>query len=398
MASKVGQSSSPWPDAFDALHEYLAGVDFKGWEYDDLLASPLVNFLTRWGLYPRIAAVQVAKRAPLNLRPLLGVPKLHSTKAFGFMVKGYLHHHLATGEEKYLKTARFALDWLLTNTSSGYSGACWGNDFDFASRAGFFPKHLPTVVWSSHIQEAFDLAHRVLGDERYAQVVERVGRFVLNDLEMRRDETGHCIAYAPGIWSPVHNSNLLAAVALLRSWKLTGDELMFRAAAAAVNWSQARINEDGSWFYGDIPMLHWIDNYHTAYNLDCLCKAHELSDGRIGEPEIIERTYTFWKKNLFTPKGAPKFYYNRLHPLDIQATAQAIESFARYSLYDPDALANAEKVAHWAINHMRKENGAFRYRIHKHWNNNLEAIHWGQGTMLSALGYLIYHLQKTVPR
>jgi hypothetical protein len=39
---------------------------------------------------------------------------------------------------------------------------------------------------------------------------------------------------------------------------------------------------------------------------------------------------------------------------------------------------------------MQKKNGAFRYQIRRFWKNNLEAIHWGQSTMLAALGAYLY--------
>lgn len=383
-----------WLRAFSDLDAWLQKRNYKGWEYDDLLASRLVNFLTSWGKYPRIAAVQIAKRIPLNLRAILGVPRLHSTKAFGFMVKGWIHHYVATGDPSNLGSVRFALGWLLENRSPGFDEFCWGNDYDYASRGGFIRRRHPTVVWTSHIQEAFFIANNALENVNYKDVIVSIGRFADRNLETIEDEKGVCLAYAPGIPEPIHNSNLLAAVALIRAWKLSGDDSMLHKAGKAVNWSQNRINRNGSWYYGDTSMLQWIDNYHTAYNLDCLCKVHELTDGRIGDMDIIRRTYAFWRDNLFTTEGIPKFYHDRKYPLDIQATAQAIESFARFSRYDPEALILARRVAAWAISNMRKRNGAFRYRIYRHWKNNLEAIHWGQSTMLSALGYLLYYSKQ----
>lgn len=311
------------------------------------------------------------------------------------MVKGYLYHHLATGEDKYLEFVESALSWLMQNKSTGYSGFCWGNDFDFASRAGIFPKGLPTIVWTSHIQEAFNLAYDVLKKNKYKEVVISTANFIENDLQRIQDSTGICFAYAPGIVKPVHNSNLLGAAALLRAWKYTGNEKHLELAKQSINWSVSRINNDGSWFYGDENMLHWIDNYHTAYNLDSLCKAHEIAGKDLVNPEIIKKTYHYWKSHLFTEDFQPKFYHNRLYPLDIQAAAQAVESFSRYSQYESEALNSARKVAHWTINNMLKKNGSFRYRIYKYWKNNLEPIHWGQAAMLSALGYLLFHTSNS---
>jgi hypothetical protein len=382
-------------ESFDRLSGYLVSQDFKGYEYDDLLASPFVNAVAGRGLYPRIAAVQAAKRFPFDIRRLVGVPKLHSTKAWGFIIKGYLYHYLATGDDRYLPLARRGLRWLQENTSRGYSGACWGNDFDFASRSGFMPKGLPTIVWTSHIQAAFALAHEVFGDSEYRDVVVSAAEFIERDLERMPDSTGLCLAYAPGIKHPVHNSNLLGVVALLRGWRHSNRHSYLELARQSINWSVAKINPDGSWFYGTLPMLHWIDNYHTGYVLDCLCEAQDIAGGAFVPSTVIARTYEFWRDHLFEADGRPKFYHDRVHPTDIQATAQAIESFAKYSRRDPNALAHAVKVATWALAHMQKANGAYRYRIYKHWTNQLEAIHWGQGTMLSALGHVLFHQQHS---
>ncbi|HUF09762.1 MAG TPA: hypothetical protein VMO47_10600 [Rhodothermales bacterium] len=381
--------------AFDDLHRYLVEKNFTGWEYDDLLASPFVNSLTRFGLYPRIAAVQLAKRCPINLRPFLGVPRLQSTKAWGFIVKGYLYNYLATDDDRYLPLVRRGLDWLIENRSPGRVEFCWGNDFDFASRSGFFPKRLPTVVWTSHIQAAFDLAWDTLGDPRYRDVVISSARFVETDLERNGDDTGICFAYAPGVNCVVHNSNLLGAVALLRGWRHTGNEDHYELARTAINWSLTRMNPDGSWYYGDRGMQHWIDNYHTGYNLDSLVLARVLTQGNLVKQTDINKTYVFWRDHFFESTGAPKFYHDRVYPHDIQATAQAIESLSKYSVYDRDALALAKKVFDWAIRSMGKENGSFRYRIYRHWTNHLEAIHWGQATMLSAIGHLLYYTKRS---
>lgn len=381
-------------NSIEKLQNYAIKNDFKGYEYDDLLASPLVNFISFNSLYLKIAGVQIAKRFPINLRKILFVPKLHSTKAFGFFAKGFLYNYKTTNNIDQLKLAEDALNWLITNKSEGYSGFCWGNDFPFASRAGYFPKFMPTIVWSSHIQKAFDLAYEVTKNTKYLDIVLSIAKFVENDLVRQEDKNGFCFAYAPKIVSQVHNSNLLGAIALLRAWKHSKNQTQFDLAQQSINWSISKINADGSWFYGNIPMLHWIDNYHTAYNLDCLCEAYEITEGKIEDFSYIDRTYKFWIDNLFTKDAIPKFYYNKLYPIDIQATAQAIETLSKYTIYDKNALDKSCQTLIWAIDNMQKLNGSFRYRKYKHFDNQLEAIHWGQATMFSAMNHFLYYFKQ----
>ena len=54
--------------------------------------------------------------------------------------------------------------------SSGYSGACWGNHFDYQSRSSYVPKGLPSVVWTSLIGHAFLDAHDHFGNDSYLNV------------------------------------------------------------------------------------------------------------------------------------------------------------------------------------------------------------------------------------
>ena len=148
------------------LDSLVTAVDYRGYEFDDFLDSPIVRALSFDNLLLKRIFIQVGERLPWNIRPLLAVRKLPSTKANGFFARGYLHAYQATGEAQWLERRTALLDWLIENTSPGYSGPAWGNAFDFASRGGVIKQGEPTVVWTSHIGEAFLTAHSILGDSR----------------------------------------------------------------------------------------------------------------------------------------------------------------------------------------------------------------------------------------
>ncbi|GAX61185.1 hypothetical protein SCALIN_C18_0004 [Candidatus Scalindua japonica] len=323
-------------------------------------------------------AIQVGRRSIINLRGALGVKKLHSSKAFGFFAKGYLYHYLTTQDTTYLDLAREHLAWLENNYTKGYNGMSWGNSFDFASRGGFIPKGLPTIVWTAHISESFDFAYSVLKQESYKNTVIKAAGFIHENLERFEDDTGVCLGYVPGETCVIHNSNLLGAVALLRAWKYTQNNDYYDLARKAINWSCSRINSDGSWYYGDDMKYKWLDNFHTAYNLDSLVAAQDIGGEDLVKQDVIDATYKFWVDNFFLEDGTPGYYHNETYPIDIQCASQAIESLAKYSERDQNAIHLALKVANWTIDHMQKKNGAFRFRKGRIVNNNLELIHWGQ--------------------
>jgi hypothetical protein len=379
-------------DAFLALHDNAIRAGYCGYEFDDLLASRIVRLLAGNSLIRQRVAVQVGERLPVNVRPLLGVPKLESTKARSFFAKGYLWLYASTSDRHWLGAATASLDWLLQHPSTGYHGLSWGNHFDFASRAGFFPKHLPTVVWSAHIAEAMALASSVIPNPRYRDAVERVADFIVMDLGMTEDAHGICLHYAPGVPAEIHNSNLLGAAILARASDHRNEPKWREIAIRSYQWSLHHWQSDGSWLYGVGPRYHWSDNFHTAYVIDSLLTGHNL----LGEEEVpwsvIERSVTYWITNFFGSDGTPNYYNDRTYPLDIQCAAQAIETLSRLSDRFAACGPLASKTLTWTLDRMRKPNGAFRYQIHRRIRNNLESFHWGQATMLSALGAYLYHV------
>jgi hypothetical protein len=369
------------------LRAWAEAAAYRGWEFDDLLASRLVRAMTFDRTLPKRLWIQLGARSPWNLRPLLRVPKLPSTKASGFFARGYIHLFRATGAGGWLGAANARLDWLLDHPSRGYPGISWGNHFDFASRGGFYPRGLPTVVWTAHIAEAFDLSYATREAAAHRDAVIESGTFVLEALERAPDDDGgFCFGYAPGVMNRVHNSNLLGAATLLRRYRLTGEPACLEAAERSIRWSLRRQGDDGSWTYGDGPQYRWIDSFHTAYVLESLKLAHDVGGEGLVPWARIQATYDFWAARFFLRDGTPKFYHDRVYPIDIQCAAQAIETLSRLSPVFPSAGPLADRVLAWTLAHMRKPNGAFRFRRTRRRANDLESIHWGQATMMSALG------------
>jgi hypothetical protein len=381
-------------DHFSELDRLVSAAGYRGYEFDDFLSSPILRALSFNNLLLQRIYIQLGERLPLNLRPLLGVQRLLSTKANGFFARGYLDAFRATGESQWLEKGTLLLDWLLKNPTPGYSGPAWGNAFDFASRGGFIPRGMPTVVWTSHIGEAFVVGHSVTKDKRYLDAIVGIGEFVLHDLPRHEDDQGICIGYTPTQLSLVHNSNLLGATALLRAWSFDRDSLKLDAACRAIAWSIKHMNPDGSWFYGVAEKYKWIDNFHTAYVIDCLLEGRAILGENVVPRKALERTITFWKEHFFGADGEPYYYSDRRYPLDSQCTAQAIETFARLSCLDRESLGRAYQVVRWAIANFRRRDGFYIYRRGRFFTNRLVAIHWGQATMLAALGSLLYHDSK----
>src|SRR5262249_8109700 len=116
------------------LFDWLERNDYKGYDTFDGLSARFFRPFTFETKTFRIVLQQSVRRSIVNLRPLLGIKKHHSSKGMGFLARGFLRLYQSTGDEMWRQKAEFALQWLMENQSKGYSGACWGNHFDYQSR------------------------------------------------------------------------------------------------------------------------------------------------------------------------------------------------------------------------------------------------------------------------
>jgi hypothetical protein len=153
-------------------------------------------------------------------------------------------------------------------------------------------------------------------------------------------------------------------------------------------YSCSRQNPDGSWDYGELPKYHWIDNFHTGYNLDCL-KRYRESTGDAGFDDAMRRGFRYFKNTFFEADGRPKYYHNKTYPIDSQCAGQAIDTLTFFSGDDRDAQPLAAKVAAWTIRHMQDKDGHFYYRDLGWAVNKTPMLHWGQGVIFKALAHLL---------
>jgi len=376
------------------LAGWLEQNDYRGYDAFDGLNAKFVRPLTFENKFLRTVLQQGVRRFPVNVRPLLGIAKGHSTKGMGFLARGFMRLHDATGDQMWADKAEFALEWLVENQSLGYSGACWGNHFDYQSRSFYLPRGVPTVVWTSLIGHAFLDGYDHFKKNRYLQMAVSACEHILHDLNTYPDGEGTCISYVPSQNSQVHNANTLGASLLARTYSHTRNESYRALAQKAIQYTAHHQRPDASWYYGEKTNLHWVDNFHTAYVLDCF-KYYSDSTGDSRFEGNLTSGYQYWKKTFFLTDGTPRYYDYKTLPVDIQCSSQAIDTLVFFSDRDPESLRLALKVAEWTMANMQDQSGYFYYRRYSPWLvNKTPTLHWGQATMMSALAGL-YRLLLT---
>jgi len=371
------------------LYDWLEANDYQAYDTFDGLNARFLRPLTFNNKFLRIALQQGVRRFPINIRPMVGISKSRSTKGMGFLARAFIRLHDADGDSVWKTKAESALEWLIDNQSPGYTGACWGNHFDYQSRTGFASKGVPSVVWTSLIGHAFLDAHDRYSHHGYLEIADSSCQHILHDLALQPEGDSLCIGYFPSARNTkVHNANTLGASLLARTYSYTGNESYRSVAEKAIRYTVKHQRPNASWYYGEASNLHWVDNFHTGYVLDSLKHYADFAGDRQFEQCMIDG-YNYWKTSFFVPDGTPKYYDHKTLPIDIQCCSQAIDTLVCFHDKDSASLSLAIEIAKWTIQHMQARSGYFYYRRYSPWLvNRTPTLHWGQATMLCALSGL----------
>lgn len=363
------------------LQVFIEARSYAGYDPFDALNSPLLRAVCMGNKWARIVCIQFLRRFPINIRPLLLMPKGHNPKALGLFLEGYVRLYRLNPKEEYLERIRSLitlLDETRTATSSGHG---WGYNFDWQSRAFFVPKYTPTIVNSSFIGHALlDVAEAGL-DQRGLELALPIGDFILNDLNRIQDLDTFCFSYTPLDNYAVHNANLLGASLLIRLWKHTGQEALKEEALTALAYSMRHQREDGSWHYSEKTGSHWIDSFHTGFNLEGIRRFFRAGEGTQWL-HAYDRGRAYYRDNFFLADGTPKYYHDRVFPLDIHSPAEAVAFFSEEG---DDFGVLTDLVLEWMLNNLRDKRGYFYFRKSAHFTNRIPYMRWGQAWAFRAL-------------
>lgn len=373
-------------NSISKVESWVENHNYKGYDPGDGLNSFLRPLAFGNRLAERVL-LQLIWKSPFNLRPLIGIKPMDSTKGRGYMAWGYLYLYKITNDPSYKTKALACLDWLVANKAAGHDGYAWGNHFDFVTRSGCNPAGSPIIVWTSLIGSAFLEAYEQTKEDRFLEVAKGICKWILK-LPREETSTGVCLSYVPFMQSSIHNSNMLGAGMLASTYKYTGENELLDVAQNAMLYSCSRQLNNGSWWYGEQPKYHWIDNFHTGYNLDSLKRYLDSTGDDTFRPHF-QKGMRYYRDVFFEMDEKPRYYHDKTYPIDIQCAAQAIETLAYCSEDDPACLELSRKVATWTIENMQHRSGYFYFRQYPMIKAKTAYIHWGQATMFKALATLL---------
>jgi len=371
------------------LKAFVEAEDYAGYDPYDALNSPLLRVVSSRSKSMRMAVTQLMRRSPINLRPLLGVRKGHNPKAVGLFLWGYSRLYRMHRGAADLDRIHYLLDLIETLRSEGYSGNSWGYNFDWQSRTFFRPKGTPTVVNTAFIGHALLDCYEHTGIQQALDLAIPIKDFILRDLNRIQQGDAFCFSYTPIDTDAVHNANLLGASILGRIAGHLGDGQCREAALSSLAYSMKCQRDDGSWFYAEPKMQNWIDSFHTGFNLQALRSMIDTGLAR-EYTEGYERGVKYYADHFFLADGTPKYYHDRVYPIDIHAPAEAVYFFS--------GMGNAyeeltSRVLKWMLKNMASPAGCFYFRKGKFMTNGIPYMRWSQAWVFHALTE--YLLQST---
>jgi len=375
-------------DSLQRLLSYCEKKDWKGCDPYDGLNTPCRKALPLEGRIFRILLIQFLKRSPLNLRKLLFIEEDHNPKGLGLFLSAVVRLYDHCGEERYKKLAYRFIDLLLEKKSIGYRGICWGYNFDWQSKAFFLPKYTPTVVATSFVANAFLDAYQTFKEEQFLKIARSSCDFIYHDLNRTYGKESFCFSYSPLDKTTIHNANILGAHLLARTASFTQEDKLKKTAFDSIKFVIDHQNSDGSWYYGTQAHHRWIDNFHTGFVLESLSDYINFSS----KSELrsnLKRGLEFYLDNFFLADGTPKYYHDRIYPIDIHSCAQSIITLVELGSVSEQNQQLAEKVALWTLANMQDSKGYFYFQRMSLLTNKIAYMRWSQAWMLKALVTLL---------
>jgi hypothetical protein len=373
--------------AIAKLLAYCRANDWAGHDPYDALNSGIFTALPFLdSRIPRLVLTQALKRSPVNLRPLLLVPRTQNPKALALFLSALLRLRGQRRTEGVDADIEYLIERLAALRSPSQPYCCWGYSFPWQTRTVVVPAGAPNLVCTCFVANALLDAWKAGGDARCLEMVSSAAAYLTDELYWENGDSAGFSYPMPSVRVPVHNANLLAAALLCRMYAHTREDRFLAPALRVARYSAGRQRPDGSWYYGEAPSQRWIDNFHTGYNLcalDSITRYAETAEFAAH----LRRGFTFYRANFFREDGVVKYFHNRTYPIDIHCVAQSIITLATFS--SADNLAMAQTVLAWALKHMWQERGFFYYRVLRPCTVRISYMRWSQAWMLLAMVTLL---------
>lgn len=366
--------------------DWAATRDYAGYDYADGLSSRFLRAVPFEHRVLNLGMQELAKRSPVNIRPLLLIPKRKSFKGTGLFISANITAYEVTNNEQYRSEAFRLGRWLLDHRQEQPFG--WGHNHRIQTIDRTIPRNTPSIVTLTYVTRAL-LRLREMGFELPMNLPENIRSTITETLAYERVEGGARINYRAGHAADytIINANALGAALLLEVAEAYDAPELIELAEPIFEYVATMQTPCGGWAYADPAESSHLsmDNHHNGFVLESFLRRQELrQDGRY--EGVIADALHFHRESLFRPDGAPNWDEHAAYPRDIHAASQGIITFTRAGDH-----AFAKQILDWTIDQLHQGNGRFAYRKGRIVTRRFTLMRWCQAWMARALATVVAH-------
>lgn len=374
-----------------AIQSYVGKNGYASFDPYDGLCTPLSTVIGRSQLGLRVWQ-QAIRLFPINIRPLLGIKKLVHTKTVSDFASAYSILY-ATNPSSDIKEAAIEQLALLAKLRIPTEiGMGWGLRFRFATRYVVADESTLNSYQTINAIHAFLDGYDAFQDEQYLNWATQGCEF--QEKEMGYQDFGDYMVwnYWMGLDEHVYNISGLMLGVSARMYSVTKEKKYLVWTQKLHRLICKAQNSDGSWYYSNGPRGQWYDGYHTGFILEGLSRAilYGVVDD---EGDYLQKGIKFYHEELFTPEGHAGYYSTDPYPIEVQNSAQAIQTqtflakLGYASVEDIVSLFTATDNALW------NSNGYYNYMKRSSWTYTTPMHRWGTGPMILALAHAAQYLK-----
>ncbi len=378
-----------WKSIIEKALNFVEKEKYLSFDPFDVLLSSFVDKATQQNILARRLAIQINRKLPCNIRPLLGIPKKMHIKIVSDMLSVYSLLYGNDNQNVYQEKAQYMYDRLMERKITVHEGISWGIDFPYTTRFTNVSYETPNLFNTLNSTNALLDYYDITQDISIRKIIMQIMSSLYKDLGIVY--TGDNIAwlrYYPKQTVPVLNVNAMAASIFVRINKTFKNDIVPQTdITQLLALLRSYQNPDGSWYYAASREGQWIDGFHSGYIIESLAYVTSvLNTGDIDE--MLTKGIDFYIHNLFSVNGIPKYYDKKLYPIESQNCAQAIQTLAKLYLYGKvDTRKLLQNVISHTLRYLYNPKGYFFYKKEKYFTHKQFYMRWSQTPMILALLY-----------
>lgn len=234
---------------------------------------------------------------------------------------------------KYIEYAKKHIDWLLENGSTGYSGHCWGMNYDWVySAEDTYDKNIPFSTHTPYPLEALVQYYNITKDETVLNAIKSVFLFLEKDIQVMKESKDILIlSYGVEKDRIVTNANSYSMYmyALLLNFFPEKEEYIKKKITKLYNFICSAQQDNGSWLYAPYDDDTFIDCFHSAIVVKNIIKTAKLTYLEDADT-ISTRGYTYIIKSFMNEE------YNLCKRFSVSNKI----SITKFDLYDNAEVLN----------------------------------------------------------